>query len=298
MKLDKILLAGVASLGLLACEPASETTAVNKEEVTTETVSEAPAVEVSPLEAALAGDWRVAKERDAWRNPKETLEFFGVKNTDTVVEIWPGGGWYTSVLGPYLKSGSGKLIAASFDPASSDYAKRGVEKYTAAFLEKPEVYGDIEMTIASKDSDGLGVDGTADVVLTFRNVHNWMKGQYAEKMFADSFRALKPGGVLGVVEHRLPSGAEQDPEGKSGYVHESLVIQMAQEAGFTLEESSEINANPADTADHPYGVWTLPPVSRTPKEGEEGAAEFDAAKFVAIGESDRMTLKFVKPAAE
>lgn len=296
MKLSKIMLASVAGLAVMACEPAEESTVKTEEAATS--VEAAPVAEVSPLDAALAGDWRVAKERDAWRNPKETLEFFGVKSSDTVVEIWPGGGWYTSVLGPYLKSGNGKLIAASFDPAGSDYAKRGVEKYTSAFLEKPEIYGDIELTVASKDSDGLGVEGTADVVLTFRNVHNWMKGQYVEKMLSDSFRALKPGGVLGVVEHRLPSGAEQDPEGKSGYVHESLVIQMAEEAGFVFEGSSEINANSADTADHPYGVWTLPPVSRAPKEGEDGAADFDAAKYVAIGESDRMTLKFVKPASE
>ncbi len=296
MKLSKIMLASVAGLAVMACEPAEESTVKTEEAATS--VEAAPVAEVSPLDAALAGDWRVAKERDAWRNPKETLEFFGVKSSDTVVEIWPGGGWYSSVIGPYLKAGNGTLIAASYDPTRSDWHKDYVEKYSNTFVEQPEIYGNVKLTIASEEAEGLGVDGTADVVLTFRNVHNWMSGQYTEKMFADSFKALKPGGTLGVVEHRLPSNADQDPAGKTGYVKESLVIQFAEEAGFKFVESSEINANLADTADHPFGVWTLPPVSRTAPRGEEPSADFDAAKYVAIGESDRMTLKFVKPASE
>lgn len=299
MNLTKFLFASAAIAALAACEPEGSDATNEVVETASEAVETVEAVvEKTAMEVALSGDWRVAPERDVWRHPAETLEFFGVEASDTVVEIWPGGGWYTSVLGPYLKSGGGKLIAASFDPESSDYAKRGVAKFTEAFISKPEIYGDIELTVASKDSDGMGVDGTADVVLTFRNVHNWMGNSYADKMFADSFKALKPGGVLGVVEHRLPTSAEQDPAGRSGYVQEALVRQMAEEAGFEFVGSSEINANPADTADHPFGVWTLPPVNRSAPRGEETAADFDGSKYAAIGESDRMTLKFVKPAAE
>ena len=272
--------------------------------VETETAS-APASEAevktpaAMMEFALAGDWRVAPERDDWRNPAETLAFLGVQPDMTVLEIWPGGGWYTSVLGPYLKQGGGALIAAGPDPVASDYAARSVQKFTETFVANPDIYGDITMSIASKTSEGIGPAEGADVVLTFRNVHNWMKGEYADKMFQDAYAALKPGGVLGVVEHRLPSAEEQDPAATSGYVQEALVIEMAKEAGFVFDGSSEINANPADTADHPFGVWTLPPVSRTePRGGGEAPEGFDPEVYKAIGESDRMTLKFIKPVAE
>lgn len=249
------------------------------------------------LKAALAGAWRVAPERDEWRHPEATLTFFGVKPDMTVVEIWPGGGWYTSVLGPYLRQGGGKLYAAGPDPAASDYAANSVAKFTDVFIAHPDIYGDIELTVADARSEAIAPAESADVVLTFRNIHNWMHGGYADKMFKNAYAALKPGGVLGVVEHRLPSAAEQDPHAGSGYVQEALVLKLAEEAGFELAGSSEINANPADTADHPFGVWTLPPVSRT--QDSDGAAPqgFDPAVYKAIGESDRMTLKFVKPAA-
>jgi predicted methyltransferase len=220
------------------------------------------------------------------------LEFFGVEADDTVVELWPGGGWYTSILAPYLKEGGGKLIAAGFDPESSDFAKRMSDKYKAAFVEQPEKFGEIEMTVSGPSSEGIAAPESADVVLTFRNVHNWMKSGFNEKMFADAYAALKPGGVLGVVEHRLPSAAVQDPQALSGYVQESFVIQVAKEAGFEFDGSSGVNSNPKDTADHPFGVWTLPPVSRSPEEDDP---EFDAQKYLDIGESDRMTLKFIKP---
>lgn len=303
MSLKLKVLAGVfAGAFLAACttqEEASAPTPTAEGTTTTPAAAETPAgPEKGSMDWALAGDWRVAPERDGARHPKETLAFFGVEADDTVVEIWPGGGWYTSVLGPYLKEGGGKLIAAGFDPAGSDYAKRGVEKYTEAFINKPDVYGEIVLTVASKTSSEIAPEGSADVVLTFRNVHNWMFGDYADKMFKDAYTALKPGGVLGVVEHRLPSSAEQDPKGGSGYVQEELVKQWAAEAGFEFVEASEINANPKDTADHPFGVWTLPPNSRTAGRGEEPNPDFDKAKYAAIGESDRMTLKFVKPVAE
>jgi predicted methyltransferase len=182
------------------------------------------------------------------------------------------------------------------DPASSENARANVEAYTAAFVDHPEVYGDIEVTIASRTSPGLAPDGSADAVLTFRNVHNWMAGGYADKIFADAFKALKPGGVLGVEEHRLPSARDQDLTASTGYVLETYVIQLAENAGFVFEDSSEINANPKDAADHPLGVWMLPPNMRAPAPGDPLAPAYDPEKYKAIGESDRMTLRFRKPA--
>lgn len=249
------------------------------------------------LEGAIAGNWRTEAEkaRDQWRHPLETLTFFGVKPSDTVVEIAPGGGWYTAILGPWLKSGGGKLYAAHVDPATSANAQANVDAYKAAFVDHPETYGDITLTVGSRASAGLAPDGSADAVLTFRNVHNWMAGGYADKIFADAFRALKPGGVLGVEEHRLPSARDQDLTASTGYVLESYVVQLAQNAGFVLEESSEINANPKDNADHPLGVWMLPPNLREPEPGSPEGTGYDKAKYTAIGESDRMTLRFRKP---
>jgi len=307
----KLLLAG-AALGILAACGGEETgetgtpTAPEGETTTSETAPETtPAAAPEEMESAramslddvLAGDWRSDEDRarDAFRNPAETLAFFGVEADDTVVEVWPGGGWYTRILAPYLNSGGGKLVAAGFDPEMSDYAARGMQRFRETFVDNPDTFGDIEVTVLSKDSDGIAAPGSADVVLTFRNVHNWMSGEYAEKVFADAYAALKPGGVLGVVEHRLPSSEAQDPAAASGYVHEDYVIALAEEAGFVLEERSEINANPNDTADHPFGVWTLPPVSRTSDRDGNTPDGFDAAKYEAIGESDRMTLKFRKP---
>ena len=291
MKTGHFLLA-LAALGLSACgggEPAPATAAGEPVEAS---------VPAAPLETAVAGAWRLEQERarDKWRHPVETLNFFGIKPSDTVVEIAPGGGWYTAILGPYLKSGGGKLYAAHVDPTASEGARANVDTYRAAFVERPDTYGDITLTVASRTSTGLAPDGTADAVLTFRNVHNWMAGGYADKIFADAFRALKPGGVLGVEEHRLPSARDQDLRATTGYVLESYVVQLAQNAGFVLEESSEINANPNDTADHPLGVWMLPPTLDKPQAGTPEAEGFDPAKYAAIGESDRMTLRFRKPA--
>ena len=250
------------------------------------------------LDWAVAGDWRIPEEktRDGARHPAETLQFFGVKPSDTVVEIWPGGGWYTAVLGPYLKEGGGKLIAAEIDPASGAEAKQDVAAYTAAFISKPQTFGAIQLSVAGKESPGVAPDGAADAVLTFRNVHNWMAGGYADKMFKDFYRALKPGGVLGVEEHRLPSRQDQDLTARSGYVSQAYVIQLAEAAGFKFEADSEINANPKDKADHPLGVWMLPPNMRAPAPGTPEAKTYDPASYKAIGESDRMTLRFRKPA--
>lgn len=248
------------------------------------------------LEWAVAGDWRLEREkaRDQYRHPVETLKFFGLKPTDTVVELYPGGGWYTAILAPWLKQGGGKLYAAHVDPTVSEGAQANVNNFVAAFSDQAR-YGDITVTVASRNSAGVAPDGSADAVLTFRNIHNWMAGGYADKIFADAFRALKPGGVLGIEEHRLPSARDQDLRATSGYVLESYVVQLAENAGFVFEESSEINANPKDTADHPLGVWMLPPTLDKPTPGTPEAEGYDEAKYIAIGESDRMTLRFRKP---
>lgn len=257
---------------------------------------DAQATDLSDLSNVLAGGWRgEGAERDAWRHPAETLDFFGIDPSSTIVEIWPGGGWYTDVLAPWIAANDGTYIAAHFPATSpSEYRQRS----RTAFMQRvsdTDVYGDVTMAEFSMEQ-GLSVaDGSADAVLTFRNIHNWMASSYAERAFAEFYDALRPGGILGVVEHRLPSTREQDPMAGSGYVQQDYVIAMAAEAGFEFVEASEINANPADTSDHPLGVWTLPPVRRSPAEGDEGYEDFDRAHYDAIGESDRMTLLFRKP---
>ena len=293
-----LLLVAVSALALAACTPAKTPAPAS--------VEAAAVVEAAPtmtLAEAVASDLRSEEEkaRDVWRHPVETLEFFGVESDDKVVEVWPGGGWYTNILAPWLASGGGTLVAAGFDAASIEDAERRARteqrlaEFKATYADAK--FGTIEHTAFSAASGPLTADGTADVVLTFRNLHNWMGGGYTEKFFADAYTALKPGGVLGVVEHRLPSTQAQDPKATSGYVHEDYVKALATAAGFEFVEASEINANPADTADHPFGVWTLPPNSWTsPRNQGETPAGFDAAKYKAIGESDRQTLRFRKPA--
>ena len=259
---------------------------------------------ITSLADAANGDWRSDSEkaRDKWRNPVETLEFFGVEASDTVAEIWPGGGWYTNVIAPYLASGAGKLIAVHWDIDSAEGERRvrleeAVRNYQQSYAET-ELYGEISLSAFSASSAPFAAPESLDVVLTFRNVHNWMAGDYASKFFDDAFTVLKPGGTLGVVEHRLPSSEPQDPRAASGYVHEDYVVSLAELAGFELVASSEVNANPADTADHPFGVWTLPPVLRNTDQNGVQPADFDPGLYQAIGESDRMTLRFTKPVPE
>jgi len=248
------------------------------------------------LEALAEGEHRSAENRarNAWRHPVETLEFFGLDADQTVVEISPGGGgWYTEILAPYLKE-SGSFYAASFekDPpegTAREYVLRGQRAFADKLAARPDLYDRVKVTEFGPNKQDIAPAGSADLVLTFRNVHGWMGGGYADKAFASFFRALKPGGVLGVVEHRAKADQPQDPKAKSGYVREDHVIALAQAAGFRLEAKSEINANPRDGADHPAGVWTLPPTLRL---GDQ-----DRAKYQAIGESDRMTLRFRKPGA-
>ncbi|WP_082563233.1 class I SAM-dependent methyltransferase [Pseudoxanthomonas sp. Root65] len=249
------------------------------------------AADAAALDAALKGDWRDPKNaaRDMYRHPKETLSFFGVTPTQTVVEITPGGGWYSEVLAPYLKNG-GQYVAAVVDPASASeksrgYYQRGLDGLQKKFADAPAQFDKASVVKYNPTKPEFGAANSADVVLTFRNVHNWRSAGQAEGMFKGFFTALKPGGVLGVVEHRANQDVPADD--KSGYISEAQVIALAEAAGFRLDAKSEVNANPKDTKDHPNGVWTLPPSNNHP--------EADRAKYQAIGESDRMTLRFVKP---
>ena len=291
--------ASIFALTLAACGGADEPTTEPTPDATTPAAEEAAATPEASgavtLEVAVAGDWRPEGDvaRDEFRHPLGTLEFMGIEPDDTVVEIWPGGGYYASIIAPYLKE-EGKYYAAMIDPSSA-FGKRAMDGFTASHLSKPETFGDIGTVILSRESGPLFEEPTADYVLTFRNVHNWMAGSYDDKIFKDAFDALKPGGILGLVEHRLNSADEQIPGAPSGYVHEDYVKQKAAEAGFEFLEASEVNANPKDTKDHPGGVWNLPPNLRTTDAHREEIADYDQSYFLGIGESDRMTMKFVKP---
>lgn len=283
------LLAAAGLLALAACGGNEETTAPAPEEA-------AAPDNGALLEAALAGEHRTGEERarDQHRHPKETLLFFGVEPDMSVVEIYPGGGWYTQVLAPYLKAGGGKLYAAGFSPeGASERVRAALADFRAQYVEQPETYGDVEMTVLGGE---VAPAGAADAVVTFRNVHNWLSRGDAQDYFEDFYDALKPGGVLGVVEHRA-DGAELPRDGSKGYVYTDDVIALAEGAGFEFEAASEINANPKDTKDHPFGVWTLPPARRSSEIRGQEDPNFDRAPYDAIGESDRMTLKFRKPLA-
>ncbi|PKG83198.1 methyltransferase [Colwellia sp. 75C3] len=240
---------------------------------------------IKVLENAVSGDHRTAKNkaRDQYRHPIETLNFFGFTPDMTVVEITPGGGWYTEILAPALK-GTGKLYGAHYpDTGADDYYSNSRKKLVKK-LASDVVFSDVVLTdFTPRQESVLAPQGSADLILTFRNLHNW-KDAGVEQVFKDAFNALKPGGVLGVVEHRLP--ADGDAKVAVGYVSETNTIKQAKAAGFRFSASSEINANPKDLAQ--YKVWTLPP--------SLALKDKDRAKYLAIGESDRMTLKFVKPA--
>lgn len=243
------------------------------------------------LDQVLAGSWRsdTNKARDEYRHPKQTLEFFGVKPDQTVIEIAPGGGWYTEVLAPLLKD-SGHYVAAFAADASSDYAKKNNDKYRELLQKDAAEFGPVQQVDFDPKAPVLGAPDSVDAVLTFRNVHNWVMADTAPLMFKAFFDVLKPGGTLGVVDHRAAAGAELEQVKGSGYLPQDYVIQLATDAGFTLVAQSEINANPKDTKDYEKGVWTLPPTLRL---GDQ-----DKDKYLAIGESDRMTLKFEKPRSD
>jgi predicted methyltransferase len=266
----------IPALALLLAAAAATPTPSTAQEAAT------PAVN-SALQAAVADPGRDAAQRarDRYRHPAETLAFFGLTPTDTVIEISPGSGWYSAILAPYLRD-AGRYIAATATPAPGRS-----NALRAVFAADPARYGRATLVEYDGKAPSLGAPASADAVLTFRNVHNWVAAGSADAYFQAFFAALKPGGTLGVVDHRAKPGTDLDTMKKSGYLTEALVVDLATRAGFVLEARSEVNANPADSADHPNGVWTLPPTNRHD--------EANKAKYAAIGESDRMTLRFRKP---
>lgn len=230
------------------------------------------------------------KARDQYRHPAETLEFFGIKQGDTVMEIWPGGGWYTEILAPAMRD-YGKLIIATWDPqveGQPAYRYDLPKKMEENFAQHPEIYDQVTFEYFSPPgSPSLGDADSLDVIVTFRNTHGWVGNSQAQDIFNEFARVLKPGGILGVVQHRADDGSDPQVSAKQGYVSEEAVKEIATNAGFKFESASEINANPMDTKDHPEGVWTLPPSLQL--------GDVDKEKYAAIGESDRMTLRFRKP---
>ena len=245
----------------------------------------------SRLEALIAGEHRsdFNTKRDAHRHPLETLTFFGLRDDMTVVEMWPGSGrYYTELLAPLLRD-SGTYYAANFDiNERSVEAKRSIEYFAEKNNERPDLYDQIIVTAFSNTRRTIAPPESVDLVLTFRNVHNFTINEYVDEFFVAMYAALKPGGILGVVEHRGNPEVPQDPRGMSGYINQDYAIGLAEAAGFVFEASTEINANPKDIKDYPEGVWTLPPTSRLKDTPE-------AEVYLAIGESDRMTLRFRKP---
>jgi len=273
-----VLRRSVLALGVAALAPTSA-------------ASEAATATSERLERAVASPERSSADRarDAQRHPVETLRFFGIEPDMRVLELWAGGGWYTEILASFLET-DGKLAVTNFDPAGppdqpiTRYAKQFADKLGSA----PARFGAVEvLQIDPPEALVFGAPDTYDMVLTFRNNHGWINGGYHDAVYAEAFRVLKPGGVLGVVQHRAAEGAEPVASAKTGYVPEAFVIEAAERAGFELAGRSEVNGNPKDTRDHPEGVWTLPPSYRL---GDD-----DRAKYQEIGESDRMTLRFVKP---
>lgn len=244
------------------------------------------------LDSILSGNHRDAKNaaRDPYRHPKETLLFFGIRPHMTVVEVWPSSGWWTEILAPLLKD-QGRYYAAYYatQAKGAPAALRERESaFDAKLAARPDLYGKVVKTyLLAPDFVDLAPKGSADMVLTFRNVHNWAKAGNAEAMFQACFSVLKPGGILGVKDHRAKPGTSFETQVKTGYLTEEYVIGLAERAGFKLVAKSEINANPRDSKEYPAGVWTLPPTL--------ALGEKDRGKYLTIGESDRMTLKFVKP---
>lgn len=229
------------------------------------------------------------RARDKYRNPVETLAFFEVGPEMNVVEISPGGGWYTEVLAPYLREKGQLTLAINSDKTTNEYRQKLNKTIREKISSAPEVYGDIKYSVFElPDFSGpVAADNSQDRILTFRSAHGFVRSGKINEAFQSFYRALKPGGILGLVQHREAAGVPQDPKAVSGYMSESFIIESALAAGFVLEAQSEINANMLDTRDHPNGVWSLPPALR---EGDK-----DREKFLKIGESDRMTLKFKKP---
>jgi predicted methyltransferase len=291
MKKSWLLIAVLVAVS--ACskqEPAAQAPAAQTAEIT-----------LDPLVVSVTSETRSAEDqaRDQYRHPQEALTFWGLQPGMTILEVQPGGGWWTEILAPYARATGGKYYATAADldnPELSEGARKSRADFEARFAAKPEVYGQVQLVNFGPKSKPLP-ENTFDFALSARSVHGWMGAGITEKVFKDLYGALKPGGILAIEQHRANPG-KQDPKAESGYVTEAFVIEQAQKAGFELVERSEINANQADTKDHPFGVWTLPPTKRTRPYSEGPDAndpKFDRTKYDAIGESDRMTLKFRKP---
>lgn len=241
------------------------------------------------LQALINGPQRSPKNvaRDPYRHPLEALTFFGVKPDETIVEIDPGAGmWWTEILAPYVRD-HGHYIAAAPPAGASAEAAAGAKAFADRIAAQPDLYGKITQSVLDGDKSDIAPPGSADMVLTFRNLHNWLKDGSADAQIRAFYRALKPGGVLGIEDHRANTDTPQDPQAANGYVREDYAIALIEKAGFKLAGRSDMSANPKDTKDYPAGVWTLPPTYRLKDQ--------DRAKYTAIGESDRFTLKFVKP---
>lgn len=245
------------------------------------------------LNALVEGEHRSAKNkaRNQYRHPIETLKFFGLKPEMTILEIAPGGGWYSEILAPAMRD-TGVYIAGSYDPEVEDqpeYRYRQHKELLSSIDEQPDLYSQVKVaTYSPPASSNLWEPNSVDMVLTFRNSHGWTRDGLIDDIYADFYSVLKPGGTLGVVQHRAPEGGDAIEWAKKGYVPETRIIEAAEKTGFVLDAKSDINANPKDLKDHDKGVWRLPPSLTL---GDE-----DREKYLAIGESDRMTLRFVKPA--
>ncbi len=237
------------------------------------------------------------KVRDRFRHPAASLAFWGLKGGDTIIDVSPGAGWWTEILAPYLASTGGHYIAAVADladPKLSVGARKSRAVFAAKFVGNRARYGDVKLVGFGRASGPLAPAGSVDLVLVSREIHDWAQvNGYTAKAFGDFYAALKPGGVLAIEDHRARDGA--DPKKGDGYISETYVIGQARAAGFRLAGRTEINANPRDTKDYPFGVWTLPPTRRSAPVGAPANPAFDHRRYDAIGESDRMTLRFVKP---
>jgi len=283
----KTLIAAFGAMLLAACA-SSETAATS-------------AADRAAIDAAVNGAWRSAddRSRDQYRHPSEALAFWGLAPNTTIVEIGPGGGWWTHILAPYARATNGRYIAAFGDlgaPNVTDAARQGRQNFLTTYGDRA-IYGDVQVVDFSRRAGLALPDASADFILVARAYHNWARTEGVTDRFMGEFaRALRPGGILAVEQHRAPAGSDVAATAPNGYVPESYVIEAAQRAGLELVARSEINANPRDDHDHPFGVWTLPPVRRSAPDGQPADPNFDHAPYDAIGESDRMTLRFRKPA--
>jgi predicted methyltransferase len=247
----------------------------------------------------VSGTWRTPAnvERDKFRKPIEVLTFWGLKPGMTVLELSPGAGWWTEILAPYARLTKGRYMTTAADlnnPELPQAARDARAAFEKRFSDQA-IYGQVQYVNFGAKSVGLGEPNSVDFVLNGRNIHNWMANGILDKVMAESFAVLKPGGILAIEEHRNAPGTTQDPKAPTGYVTEAYVIAAAERAGFKLDARSDLYANAKDDRDHPFGVWTLPPTRRTAPPGQPADPNFDSSPYDAIGESDRMALRFVKP---